>query len=220
MDSGALIVVAGVGFVLLLFWRSRSQRFQRLIPVEQNLQRASHGFALAAFTGAAVYWLYGWHGVRDFVPWLWRDPAHAWPGLLLLVPVGYGLIRLFFGARGARANGRDGLLATRAFVKLAVGLAVTIWLGRSYPWPGAADFWAAAALLAVLGLGAWCVVTGAVRFVLTVGFGGNALRVMKRQMKQRNAPLRAARGPFSAAVRVPVVVTLSALGLAGVWFFW
>src|SRR5271154_4435019 len=117
MDGGVLIVLAGVGFVLLLFWLERHQKFQRLNPVDQALQRASHGCALAAFTGAAIYWLYGWHGVRDFFPWLWRDPANAWPGLLLLLPVGYGLIRFSFGARTARLMGPDGFLATRGFLK-------------------------------------------------------------------------------------------------------
>src|SRR5271170_7668320 len=119
MDSGALIVLGGVGFVLFLFWRQRHQKFQRLNPVEQALQRASHGFALVAGVLAAIYWMYGLDGVRNYFQWLMRDPAAAWPGLLYLVMLLYGLIRFFFGARDARRSGPNGFLATRGFIKLA-----------------------------------------------------------------------------------------------------
>jgi hypothetical protein len=41
---------------------------------------------------------------------------------------------------------------------------------------------------------AWCLVTGTIKFLLVaVGGGGNALRIARRIMRQRNATMRPAR---------------------------
>jgi hypothetical protein len=196
MEGGPLAVIALLLLAPLLIVQERRRAWRLLSPVEQNLRRASHGFALVVSTVAAVLFVYGATGVRDFFPWAVAHPEQAWPGALFFGGlIAVGMARFLAGASRV-AGVRDRLLQARAFVKLAVGLAVTVYLGRLYPWPGVSDWAAILALLAALGIGAWLVVIGGVRFlVLSLG-GGNALRRIKRYIKRRNAPLRPARRPW------------------------
>jgi hypothetical protein len=221
MDGGGLIFGGGVGFVLFCMWRERHAKFLRLLPVEQNLRRASHGLVLVIALTAALFAIYGWQGVRDYWPWLQRDPADAWPGLLLLGPLGYGLVRFFFGACAARRAGPDGFLATRGFLKCAGGLAVTIWLGRLYPWPGVTDCWVIALMFAAFGVGAWCVIVGATRFFLTAGFGGgNPLRAVTKQIRRNQTVLGRPPGFGRPALRGLAVAAFVVIGGGAVWFLW
>ena len=84
------------------------------------------------------------------------------------------------------------MLTVRAFFKLAFGAAVTIWLGRFYPWPGATG-WAAVAIPVVFLMGLWCGVTAIVRLLLLTIGGSSALRRARREAARRNAPMRPGR---------------------------
>jgi len=163
-----------VGLLLMLpfqLWRERSQKFQRLSPVEQNLQRASHGAALIVLVLLAVIFAFRVRDIPGFFIRAATDPADAWPGLLLLVPLAYGLARFLAGVR--RSWGvRDGLLATRSFVKLAIG-----GLGWWLLWTDAVlrvtapNFWLALCSLLLTVLAIWWFVSGTVSFLLLT-FGG------------------------------------------------
>jgi hypothetical protein len=166
MEGGFLTLVALLIFSPFLMWAERSQRFRQLSPVEQNLQRASHGFTLAAFVLIAVFGMYGGSGVSLLV----TNPAQALPGAVIFGGLFvYGFARFLAGVRRS-AGVRDGLLAFRALLKLAIGLAGCwfFWrlgnaLGRSITLTGALVWF----VMLVISL--WCALTGAVRFVLTLG---------------------------------------------------
>jgi hypothetical protein len=160
---------AFVGLLLLtplMMWHERSQRFRTLSPVEQNLQRASHGAALIVLVGLFVYFIIGLDAARAWFPQFVRYPNDSWPGLLLVLPVVYGLARFLPGISRSWGQ-RDALLAMRALVKIAVGV-VGGWFLVSEPVARelAQNLWTALLSLALVGVAIWCIITGAVRFVL------------------------------------------------------
>lgn len=218
MNSGGLIIAGVVGLVLFGLWHERHQQFQRYLPGEQNLRRASHGLVLAVAVVAALLGMYGLTGLRNYWPWLQRDPAAAWPGLLYLVPIVYGLIRFFFGARAARRNGPDGFLATRGLIKCAVGLAGAVLLYRTVH---AVEGWAAALWLLLVLAAAWCVIVGATRFLLTVGFGGgNPRRAVTKQIRRNQTVLGRPPGWRPAARGLALAAVAVVIGGGAVWFLW
>jgi hypothetical protein len=217
--GGPLTIIVGLMLMPLLMWQERTQRFQRLSPVEQNLQRASHGFAVVAFVLLALFGMYGWRGVLNFFPWLYRDPADAWVGLLFLVPLAYGSARCLYGVR--RSVGmRDGLLAFRAFTKLAVGLAGSwfFWrvgnaLGRSMSLP-AALVWAL-----LMGVSAWMFITGSVRFaVLVLSPRVTAFVMVQRNIAAQTVVWRTGRRPWRG--RAMAFVAGAIAGVTALWHFW
>jgi hypothetical protein len=191
----------GAGILTLIFllitapismWAERARNFERLAPIEQNLQRAADSIALPVITVLVSVLLFGASASKDFVSRLVTNPASVgWPAI---VPVGllvYCLVRGLIGIR--RATGvRDGLLAARAFCKLVAGVVALFVL-----WPGHFDlsayYLSPSIALALLVPAAWCVITGSVRFLLLTVGGGNALRIVTRTINQNNAPLRPAR---------------------------
>lgn len=163
-------IVALLVLAPLLLWYEQSQRFQRLTPVEQNLQRASHGFALMVFVLFLAFGMYGVSGVVGFFSQFVANPGDHWIGALIFGGVFvYGLVRFLAGVHRS-AGVRDWLLAFRALVKIAVGIVafVFLWRGGLERLLGV-DFWAAIVLFLLLGGAWWCILTGAVRFLLTLG---------------------------------------------------
>jgi hypothetical protein len=174
MEGGLFAFVILLVLSPFLMWYERSQKFHLLSPVEQNLRRASHGFTLATFVLVAVFGVYGWR-VLGFFPLLVTNPAAA---LLAVVVFGglfaYGLARFLAGVRRS-AGVRDGLLASRAFIKFFIGLAAAVFLYRSMnagAWGNGENMWAAMPPFLLMGVALWCILTGAVRFVLTIGIRG------------------------------------------------
>lgn len=203
------IIMLTVMLVTLPFmmWAERARKFQQLSPLEQNLRRASHGAAWMAFVPLLAFGVYGVKGVEWFFQTLWNHPEDvgvpaAFFGIVLI----YNAIRLIVGLNRLRGCPRDGLLAVRAFVKLSVGAAVIVFFlrihydlaARSYDSlahgvePSSFDFlWGIAIFLTAF----WCLVTGAVRFLLLISGGGNALRLVNRQIQQNTVVWRGARRP-------------------------
>jgi len=149
-------------------WWVQHRKWDRLNPIEQNLRRASQGFAVCGLTVAFLLGVYGWRAVVDFFPWLVSQPDKAWPGAVffgaLLVS---NFFRFILGARRLIGYGvRDGMLQGRAFWRCAAGVAVLVWLGRLYPWPGITEPLHAFILFGVLTLAAWFVAVSGVRFVI------------------------------------------------------
>jgi hypothetical protein len=150
-----------VGGVLSLPAQRRA-KWRTLNPIEQNLQRASHGAAYIILPIAAAAKLGGVGAVLSGFE----------PNTRLLLIGAYavfaavGLARFGYGWR--RSIVRDGLLAGRAFVKLALGA----FLLYALPDQLIANVWAALALWLVA---LWLLVTGAVRFAALVRPAGRAL---------------------------------------------
>jgi hypothetical protein len=195
MEGAGIFTILGL-LVLAPFmiWAERVERFKRqLTPHEQDLQRASHGLGIPVVIAAAAVLFFGPSAPGDFVAAVIADPASmAWPAVLLMALLAYCLVRFIVGVRRA-AGVRDELLASRAFVKFALGAG-----GVFYLWPGNTDLTRVVDLppsvrLALLLLAIWCADTGAVRFLLLTVGGGNALRIIMRNLKRKNAPLRPAR---------------------------
>jgi hypothetical protein len=154
------------GLILWLARRpaARARQWRALSPVEQNLQRASHGAACIVLPIAA-YWLIG----PDVVAALF---ARLPPGARFIAGVAIALWFAFAAARlvaGWRrlGNVREGLLTGRAFCKLAVGAVLLIVVPRLDLNPPASD--------ALFFLALWLAVTGLVRFVVLVRPPGAAL---------------------------------------------
>ena len=151
---------------------ARVRQFGLLDPIEQNLQRASHGMAFMLLPVIAALYLFGPGEVGNDVAALGLDPrAHALAsallglGVLLFV---YGFARFKAGWRRC-AGVRDGLLAAGAFVRLAAGVGVCwVLLGSNL----ANDRLLAGALFLVP---LWLAITGFVRFVVLVRPAGRAL---------------------------------------------
>ena len=157
-----------------LWWRhNRNWRF--LNPVEQNLQRTSHSAAMIVFVILALavnVWLDGWREFGALFPWMIAHPGDAWlPVALGCALVAVGVARFLAGAHRV-AGVRDGLLQSRAFVKLALGGGVTGYLVAMWPWGQlGASLPGFLAVAAVFLVGVWLLATGAVRFLLLT-FGG------------------------------------------------
>jgi hypothetical protein len=147
---------------------ARARQWRSLDPIEQNLQRASHGVAYIVFPLAAL-WLVGPSVVGAFL-------SGFTPGVRLLligacaVWFAVAVGRLYAGWRRI-AGLRDGPLAGRAFGKLAVGAFLLYWLPHGLI-ASSLDPWAVHVLLLVP---LWLAVTGFVRFVLLVRPAGRAL---------------------------------------------
>jgi len=183
---GIVLLAAALPFVALADW---FRWIKQQPPHEQALARASHGAALIVFVLLATFGTGGVNGVVTFVGQAAADPADEWPGLVLAIVFVWGVVWFVSGVSGARGL-RNGLLAWRAFVKLALGLGAILYLERGHP-SGALG--SNGARMSILLVGLWCVVTGAVKFVLLRMGGSNALAVVTRNMHRRTAPLRAAR---------------------------
>jgi hypothetical protein len=170
-----LAVQLADGLLLWVFRRpqARLHKWRSLNPVEQNLQRASHGAALVGLVLLAVV------AAPDSITAFVRShaPAGMSPGLLLLPPLAYGLVRFLAGVR--RSWGiSDGLLAVRAVVKIVAGTVLLFYIPylRVIVRSAAAmnDFATLRelALVVLVPLAAyWCIVTGVVRLVLAISGG-------------------------------------------------
>ena len=145
---------------------ARVRQFAALNPIEQNLQRCSHGGAYIVLPLVALY-RFGPGEVGRFA-----SLGFA-PGVRLLADRRGALWFVFAVARfvaGWRrcAGVRDGLLAAGAFVKLAAGFGSVVLLGSNL----ANDRLLAGALFLVP---LWLAITGFVRFVVLVRPAGRAL---------------------------------------------
>jgi hypothetical protein len=169
----------------------RAQRFRSLDAIEKELQRASHGAALILLPPLIAVWLFGLGGTAELIASFVRDPrANALPAVLLAAITIYGMARFYAGV-GNCAGAQDKVRKQRAFLKLAFGAGLLVWLFRSAPPESAAT--GDIRIFALIVLALWCLVTGIVRFWLLTAGGGYALRRIERQLKQRNRALRPAR---------------------------
>jgi hypothetical protein len=184
-----VVLLALLPFVYLFQW---FRWVKQLPPHEQALARASHGAGIIAFVLLVGFGLFGVGGVGAFFVAVAGHPDDLWkPALLLAVVMGWGITWFIVGVK--RASGlRDGLLTTRAIVKLAGGLGGLIYLSRIPAKPDT-SVWVylgvAFGFLAVL----WCLVTGAVKVLLLTVSGGDALSRVARQIRNRTVVWVAAR---------------------------
>jgi hypothetical protein len=167
------ILPCGLALLWLIWLADRIEAWARLSPVEQNLQRASHGLAYMLFALLAAY-LFGPRLILGTLPLVFGNhPVDAWPGAAFVGVFVWALVRFIFGLRRARGF-RDGILATRALVKLTAGVGIVWYVWRTFPFAITGMSWRDLALQAVIVAGLWCVITGTVRFVLMVGIGGGS----------------------------------------------
>jgi hypothetical protein len=158
----------GLPLIVRSVLRSR-QKFEYLSPLEQNLRRASQGFALMVLSAAAVLvmprtWLTGGHYVTALWPWVLDHPRDAWPLFVCAGLFAIGTIRFLAGAKKA-AGARDDIKKPKAAVKLAVGVGIISYLMIVYPRIGAFPGGFYPAMLA-WSLGIWMALVGGMRFAL------------------------------------------------------
>ena len=148
---------------------ARARQWHALNPVEQNLQRASHGAAYIVLPLAAL-WLAGPDVIGAFFARC--APAVRFvAGVACAVWFAVAIARLCAGWRRS-STVRDGLLAGRAFCKLPVGGGLLCW---RLPHDLLAPWLYPVASGSLFFLGLWLAVTGLVRFVLLVRPAGRAL---------------------------------------------
>jgi hypothetical protein len=173
-------------------WRG-SRRGPMLSEPELNLRRASRGCGFAAVLLLAAV-VYDANGGRAEILAAIRSPGDAGPvplifaGLLALC-----LVQTLIGAIGCWGL-RKKELAVSAFVKLALGAGVTVYLARHYSVLRLRlDDGPALAAQAGFVIGFWCLVVAAARLgLLTLG-GSGALRRILRHIGRRVGRLRPAR---------------------------
>jgi hypothetical protein len=171
-------------------WQAHVQKLRTLSPHEINLRRATQPLGLVSLLLSAL-WLSGAQGVGDRLADIARHPAdNTLPAALLGAALLYGLTSLITGTRRCWGVRSDGMLPVRSFFKLALGVAGLVLLRRG--WPRVDDTWTSLLWIVVSATSIWCAVVGAARFLLLTVGGGNALRVINKQLNRRNAPLRPA----------------------------
>jgi uncharacterized membrane protein YkvI len=84
MEGGFLAIFVLLVFAPFIAWHDRAKNFRSLSPVEQNWQRASHGFTLAAFVLLAVFGCMVGVASSVFSRNLVTNSAEALPGFLFL----------------------------------------------------------------------------------------------------------------------------------------
>jgi hypothetical protein len=188
--TGPITLVGGLLFALLAapfqlvgalvrMVRAHAQRRRYLSPHELNLRRASHPLGVAAVLFTA-HWFYGAR-IRDGLVAL---PVDRWMLVALCgVAFVFGAASFVSGA-GRCAGLRDGMLATRAFFKLAAGAGVAFYLWRTVPLHAISEtppgLFAAAVLLGAV----WCIASASVRLLLlTVPMQG-AFDLVWRRIKR------------------------------------
>jgi hypothetical protein len=164
--------IALSGYLIMWLVRrpaERARQWRALDPVEQNLQRASHGAAYAVLPLVA-----GWLVGSQAVVALFSGFAPAARVCMI------GACAIWFVAAIARCVGgwrncagvRDGFLAARAFTKLTSGATLLVLLHHpSVGW----NVRNGNVLLALFLVSSWLIVTGLVRFVILVRPAGSAL---------------------------------------------
>jgi hypothetical protein len=219
----ALDLAAGV--------KSRLARSRPLTPREYELRLASRGAGLLALCALAC-WNMGGGGVEAFLtglraaPFDWRYLA---PASIFGTAAALGLVWLCTGwHRSWGAGFRDGRILAKATGKLA--LAAVIYWAFWYPpasWPREVVMWLGFARIfpysapVLAGLLVWLAVTASARIVLVaLPWGGDALHTIRRQLKQRNAPLVAARGGNGWRGRLLFLAALAMLGGGAACFLW
>jgi hypothetical protein len=183
-----ILLLVLMPFIYLARW---FRWIKQLPPHEQALARASHGAGLIAFALLFVFARYGNAGSENFFTALAVKPDEMWlPALLSAVLGGWGFIWFVVGV--SRAAGlRDGLLATRAFFKLVIGGGASYYLLYMFQWPEFGPVWLLLAVMFVFFAAVWCLITGTVKFLLlTVGGGGNALRMVDRHIREKEVVFR------------------------------
>jgi len=196
MEGGGIFSLLG-GVVLLPFQlvadllrlgRWLAQRRRLLSPHELNLQHASHPVGALVLL-LAVWRLYGAQLDHARI-------AYAVDGRLLAAVAGaafvFGLALFLAGMRHCSGL-RDEVLMVRACGKLAIGAAACVYLWRATAWRIGGENWPDLLAAAVFLVALWCAVTGAVRLLLLTVSGGNALALIRKLLRRRNAPLRPAR---------------------------
>lgn len=161
--------------VLLSVFPEFSPNFRGLPPLEQNLTRAGHGFALMVGIAAGFWWLPVARAEFGNMQAIVASPREHWPVIAGVFLFFYGLFRFVVGAR--RSWGcRDGMLAGRASLTMALGCG-----GAWFVWPHMNasalpdNVWVALGWLALLIVCCWSALTGFIRLVLLTVGGGNAL---------------------------------------------
>lgn len=221
------IILLPVTLVMNIFHWSGSYRtfIQRQEPRAQELTKASHGAAVLALAGLLLYTA-GAPVITRFLAALRAapdDPWHLFPALAFAGVVLWGLLWLVSGARRSLAfAGRDSRYLTRAVVKIALG--VGLWLAFWHPplsWSvsiGAVRSVPFSAV-AVVGVVAWLTVTGLTKFLLVaLPLAGNALRVVRRQLRRNNVAMIPV---GERRFRARSWIAFGSLALVGLfWFLW
>jgi hypothetical protein len=171
MEGGLITLVVLIVIAPFQIWGEWSKKFAMLSPVEQNLQRAANGFAVMVLSVLTPIALYGAKEVFAFFPALVTQPGEAASGLVFVLPFILGLVRFLVGwKRSCAMRISDWLLASRAFVRLAIGFAGVKWLRwdveRAFDQLG---FMKGLLLVVLLTVSWWWLLTGIIRFLLTVG---------------------------------------------------
>jgi hypothetical protein len=186
--------------VLLGLWLSGARERRNPSPHELNLRHATRPIGAAAVGLALAIPVSVVPILHDELVNLLHDPASNWLACALLgLVVTYGAASFVLGAHRCWGIVGDGLLASRAFFRMAWGAVAILYLRRFYPWH--TFDWSLDGLVTVLHAsvgytGLWCVVTGAGRFVLLVSGGGTALARVRRHIGQTRLVLRPVSRPW------------------------
>jgi hypothetical protein len=186
--------------ILLGLWLTGARERHNPSPHELNLRHATRPIGAAAVGLALASPVEGVRPLHDELVHMLHDPASNWLACALLGLVAtYGAASFALGAHRCWGIVGDGLLAARAFFRLAWGTIAILYLRRFYPWhalDGPFDGLGTGLRAGVGYIGLWCVVTGAGRFALLVSGGGTALARVSRHIRRTQLVMRPASHPW------------------------
>jgi hypothetical protein len=185
MGAGIITLVGLLAMaVVLSVFPAFAPNFRLLSPLEQNLTRAGHGFALMVAMAAGFCCLPAARAQLGNLQSVIDNPRDHWPVIAAVFLFGYGLFGFIVGAR--RCLGcPNGPLAGRAFVTMALGGGAA-WFLWPHMNPSSLpdDMWVALGWLALFMVCCWSALTGFIRFVLLIWPQGGALGSIWRHIQQ------------------------------------
>jgi hypothetical protein len=186
MGAGVITLLVMLLVAPFEMWQARAQKWRQLDQVEQNLRRASHGFLLILMIIVGPFVVFGARDVGKLLPSVITHPAAI---LVVGGLLAYGIVRFLVGVRRV-AGLRDELRIGAAFARLAISGVIAAFLFATYPW--GASGWLFAGLVLAFWISLLNALNGAVRLVVLSVGGSNAQRMIARNIRERNAPMRPA----------------------------
>jgi hypothetical protein len=171
-----------------------AQKRRLLSPHELYLRRATQPLGVMAVL-VWCFWFFGTPEITQALTPLVFDPAGNWLPLIgIAALLLFGMASFISGVSRCWGMRSDGILPTRAFFKLAIGVIGIVLLRQNQVTirPGG-EIWPALLWFALHMAAVWCIAVGGARLILVTTGGGSALGRVNRHIQQTQVVMRQVR---------------------------